>query len=54
MKKIYKNPTLTVVNLRPMQMIAASELGVTNRTLDADYSLSRGDRFSVWDDDYDE
>lgn len=51
MKKIYKNPTLTVVNVRPMQMIATSQLGVTNRTLNADQSLGRQSRFSDWEDD---
>ncbi len=50
MKKEYKNPTLKVVNVKPAQFIATSEVGV-GTTYTGTTVLSRGSRYSEWEDD---
>lgn len=55
MKKTYKNPTLTVVNIQPAQMIAVS--GKLDRSQTITNSNSFGARkgsFSGWDGDAEE
>jgi len=55
MKKIYKNPTTTIVKIELSHMIALSEKGDTELTSG---NLSRRGRRSAWDeedeDEYDE
>lgn len=52
MKKTYKNPTLTVVNIQPAQFIATS-LRASGKSADKSLGMSsRSSRFS--DDDWDE
>ena len=48
MKKTYKNPLLTVVNIQPAQFIAMSTLGTTDAI---DGNLGREATFSDWDED---
>jgi hypothetical protein len=51
MKKTYKNPTLTVVNIQPAQFIALSTLGTTTATKG---NLGRESRFSDFDEEEEE
>ena len=54
MKKIYKNPTLTVVKLQPARIMAGSfneQLG--NTGVDGGVSLGREATFSDWGEDVD-
>ena len=53
MKKTYINPTLKVVNVRPMQILAGSP-GVPvdlKETGDPSQSDARRARFQTWDED---
>jgi hypothetical protein len=53
MKKTYINPTLKVVNVRPMQMVMTSP-GVPvdpKETGDQDKAEARRARFHSWDED---
>ena len=49
MKKIYQNPEIKVVMLKPMKMIAASNLGLGGSYNGSDEIQSR--RSLLWDDD---
>ena len=53
MKKTYINPTLKVVNVRPMQILAGSpDLPVDpSKTGDQSQSEARRARFQTWDED---
>lgn len=54
MKKTYINPTLKVVNIRPMQILAgSSDVPVDPNATPGDQSQSdaRRARFQTWDED---
>lgn len=48
MKKTYKNPTLTVVNIQPARIMVTS-LEIKN--LNAEKSMGRSSRFSDFDEE---
>ena len=51
MKKIYENPTLTIVHLKPMRMMITSEtLPVGESVTSASGAEAKGG-FGGWDDD---
>ena len=51
MKKIYKNPEIDVVVLKPMQLLAGSEQLGVNGDYDGTITIAGRQSDSDWDDD---
>ena len=58
-KKAYQEPSMTVLRTAPMQMLAASgdapEVHTTDEKASTSHeALTKGNSYSIWDDDWSE
>ena len=57
-KKAYQEPCMTVLRTAPMQMLAASgdpEVHTTTEKVSTSHeALTKGNSYSIWDDDWSE